>query len=266
MRRPNWDAVWAVLWCLIAHLALSLVMIAALALGRSQGVPVGVLGGLELLTLGAVSHAALLVHDGGSRLKFGLLLARAGLVAPSWQVLLIGAGLGAVIKLPADACRASIERRWPTPEAELLAQAELLRHDTVGQIVMLFVAVGLVGPFIEEVFYRGVVWRLFESGAGRTAAIVGTSLCFALAHAGARDWLPLLGTALFLGMLRAASKSLWASVLAHVVFNCLALTMVVVDWDISNTAVPAIWGASAVCVLACWGLVRLAARSSGRSR
>jgi membrane protease YdiL (CAAX protease family) len=242
------------------------VMLLAITLAHGVAVPVLVLGGLELLTLSAVSHTALLLHGGGS--GFGTasssLIERVGLSSLTWRGLLLGVFVGASVKLPADLLRSMIERRWPTPDAELLAQAELLRHDTVGQIVALFVAIGLLGPFAEELFYRGVAYRLFERGAGRGAAIWGSSVCFAFAHAGPRDWLPLLGVALFLGSLRARSRGLWAPIAAHVAFNCLALVFVLVGFDVSSQPTSLWWLIGGVGIVAAWWLVRAPLGGSSR--
>jgi membrane protease YdiL (CAAX protease family) len=156
--------------------------------------------------------------------------------------LLLGFALGLAMKVPADALRALIDVVWPTPDAERQAQAELLRHDTVGQVIGLVVVVGIVGPIVEELFYRGSLFGDFRRALGRAGAVVLSSVLFALAHASPRDWLPLILVALALGLARQRTSALWASTGAHVAFNLAALGLLLVGREV-DVLRSWVWGA-----------------------
>jgi membrane protease YdiL (CAAX protease family) len=80
----------------------------------------------------------------------------------------------------------------------------------------------LVAPAIEEVLFRGVLWRGAERLGGPFGAWIGTSLLFAAYHLNALHALSLLPTALLLGWLRMRTGSLKAPLLAHYLNNALA--------------------------------------------
>ncbi len=230
---PVWWVLRAAAWCALAIVSLQL-SVGLLAAVAPSGLDVVSMGTLEVLVIGGLSLFAAIryqppVPDESSfepSLRFlGLGQARA-------SELLIGLGIGAAIKPAADSLRVVIEARWPTSEVELAARAEFLRHDSPGQLLALFLMVGLLGPIVEEMLYRGLAYRLLLRGVRVWVAIVLSSSFFATAHAAVRDWPSLMGVALVLGVARAASERIWACIAAHVSFNCAALLMLVSDYEI----------------------------------
>jgi membrane protease YdiL (CAAX protease family) len=165
----------------------------------------------------------------------------------------LGVAVGLTIKLPADAVRGLIELGFPTGDLELAAQVSLLRHDTWQQTLALFVAIGLLGPLAEEFFYRGAVFGLLLKQVSRAAAVVVTSVLFALAHAATRDWLPLCLVALVLGNLR-VTGGLWAATAAHAAFNSTALALFVSDVEV-RVREPAWLLAAALSLVAAMALM-----------
>ncbi len=137
--------------------------------------------------------------------------------------LMIGLGLGLAIKFPADALRTVVEAHWPTPDEQVALLAEQLRHESGWQMVALLVSIGLLGPIIEELFYRGVLYRLLEEARGKWIAWLTVTVCFVLAHANIRDWPSLLLVSAALTYARTASGSLWPSLAGHVMFNSATL-------------------------------------------
>ncbi|MEO9078195.1 MAG: CPBP family intramembrane glutamic endopeptidase [Rhodanobacter sp.] len=94
--------------------------------------------------------------------------------------------------------------------------------------IPLVVVVVSLGPLVEELLFRGVLLSALLQRWGSTAAVVLSSLAFALAHLPGLGWqvfaLPdLLLLALALAWLRLRSGSIWPGVVAHGANNLLAV-------------------------------------------
>ncbi|HUQ22715.1 MAG TPA: CPBP family intramembrane glutamic endopeptidase [Gaiellaceae bacterium] len=85
-----------------------------------------------------------------------------------------------------------------------------------------FLAIVLIGPFVEELLYRGVGVGLLQA-YGRPAAIGVTALMFGLGH----GLLLSLGAFIWFGLVTAAirlrSDSLYPSLAVHVTFNAVGM-------------------------------------------
>jgi membrane protease YdiL (CAAX protease family) len=101
------------------------------------------------------------------------------------------------------------------------------QSDRAGAYVASFVALALIGPFVEELLFRGLGYSLLES-YGRWTAIVITGIVFGLQH-GLVQGLPelvLFGCAL--AWLRVQTDSLYPCIVLHSLFNGIALIGAVV--------------------------------------
>jgi membrane protease YdiL (CAAX protease family) len=88
------------------------------------------------------------------------------------------------------------------------------------------VAVAVVAPFVEELMFRGLGYRLLEP-FGRWHAILGIGLAFALVH-GLLAGFPILfffGAAL--AWLRSRTGSVFPGMLLHAFFNGATLVLAV---------------------------------------
>jgi membrane protease YdiL (CAAX protease family) len=96
------------------------------------------------------------------------------------------------------------------------------RSDRAAAFVLSALAIGVVGPIVEELMYRGLGYFLL-SPFGHWAAILITGLTFALAH-GILAGIPVffvIGAGL--AYLRYRTNSIVPSILVHVAFNSLQL-------------------------------------------
>lgn len=137
--------------------------------------------------------------------------------------------------------------------AQLAMQAQIVDALTTGpwfgRGLMLF-AVIIIAPLFEELAFRGVLWRGFETAGrairpenalvGRRIAFVATTLLFAVWHVDPLHVLALMPTATLLGWLRYCSGSIWPSVLAHFVNNTMAAVIPMVV-DMSDPAPTPLW-------------------------
>jgi membrane protease YdiL (CAAX protease family) len=167
-----------------------------------------VLGGAILLTSERQEASALVAGFRVQHLAYGLIV-------------------GLCLKLPADGIRALIEVFYPTDPETLRQQMGLLRHDTWWQSALLLLVIGVSGPLMEELFYRGLIFRTLRRVSSQTRAIVVSSLLFVCAHPSLADWPSLLLVGLVLGFLRATDGNLWSAVGAHAAFNSATVLAVV---------------------------------------
>ncbi|NUT46390.1 MAG: CPBP family intramembrane metalloprotease [Saccharothrix sp.] len=146
-------------------------------------------------------------------------------LAVRWSLKDVGIGLalgvgGLLLTLPAAALWAA----WVGEEDATSAVGDVFagRELTPTVAVLVFLAVWLVAPLVEEVLFRGVLWRALEHlGWNRWAVFAVTGLVFSFAH------LELLRTPLLLvlsipiGLARLLTGNLLASVVAHQANNFL---------------------------------------------
>ncbi len=107
-----------------------------------------------------------------------------------------------------------------------LQQAEAWPAYPPSILVMRIVAIGMAGPFFEELVARGVFFNLFRRTAlGPPGAIIIVALGWALSHY--RYDLPTIALVcadgVLLGLARHQSGSLWVPISMHVVGNLISI-------------------------------------------
>jgi len=103
---------------------------------------------------------------------------------------------------------------------------DLFQKETSHQIVFVgMILVVLLGPVIEEIFFRGFLYNALKVQWGRGWAIVSSGLLFSVLHANLIGFLPitLLGMALAYGY--ELTGSLVASITIHVFHNTLVMAI-----------------------------------------
>ena len=140
-------------------------------------------------------------------------------------LLVTALALGLALRAPIDFLQGAMEKVAPMPKEAHDHLAALLVPRNRVHAVALATVVGVLGPVVEELLYRGALFTGLRSAAGVVSASVTTSLLFTLVHAEPRFWPPLFLLACCLAALRAASGSLWPGVLLHGAFNGTAVVM-----------------------------------------
>ena len=173
----------------------------------------GTLVTLTVTQAGLVAAATLLVFApralAGLRLipRRGLLTSVAiglGLAVPSW----IGAQIIGYLTVRL------LEPFGLRPEAGV-ADAALSNADPV----VLALALVVVAPIAEELFFRGVVYNAWEREYGPTRAIYGSAILFAVIHGSAFVIPSILALGIVLALLFRATRSLPATIALHAAFN-----------------------------------------------
>ena len=101
--------------------------------------------------------------------------------------------------------------------------ATLLSEMTLSVLAANTVVMVLVPAFGEELFFRGVLQKLFYRNFGAPTAVVISALCFSFAHQQPLSMLPIFFMGLTFGFVRIWTGSLWAPIMLHALNNAFAL-------------------------------------------
>lgn len=142
---------------------------------------------------------------------------------------------------------------WTLPTDALAAIADALLVGPLPARILFSVVVVLVGPLLEELVFRGFLWRLLGGGDRPVFALVFTSLLFAAWHLDPIQSVGVLPLAVFLGVLRWRTGSLWAPVVVHVANNGLALCTILLG--AGDATSPALVGVACVVGTIAFGVI-----------
>ncbi|WJG08423.1 type II CAAX endopeptidase family protein [Aliiglaciecola sp. LCG003] len=104
------------------------------------------------------------------------------------------------------------------PSPEILKHFDMLMTGGIWSIL----AVCVIAPVIEEVLFRGIIFRGFLHHYPPSLAIVLSAVLFAGAHLNLYQFLVALVMGIFLAWIYYKSRSLWPCIFAHAVFNTSA--------------------------------------------
>jgi len=95
--------------------------------------------------------------------------------------------------------------------------------DGVLNWISLFVMVGLVGPMLEELIFRGFLFAWLAQRWGAFAGVTVQAAVFAVIHQHGASTLTLFGLAVMLGLVYVYTRRLAACIWMHAVFNSMTL-------------------------------------------
>jgi len=260
-RTPGLSFLSAAVWSIAATTLFRLVALLVLALRPDADMDVVAGVACQAVAYLVALYAFVRVYEPDKRLRdvFALRRADASLCA-------VAALTGVALQFPASAIGALIERHWPYSSAELLARAQHLEAITPGQQIAVFVGVCLVGPLVEELFFRGALFRGLRQRNTPGMTTFGVSAFFALAHQDGRVFLPILLVGLVMTHLRSLSGSLLPAFALHFAFNATAIVPTLgkpIDLDTMQEPLPV--APTLVGTAAAAGLVYLATKLARHS-
>lgn len=139
----------------------------------------------------------------------------------------------------ATGAAATLPERIPTADP---AQAWEFTLSPYGLVRMLFLS-WFLGPIVEEIVFRGFLYRAFEQRWGWLASMAMTSILFGLLHP-SRIVATAVGSVILICLLR-RSGSLRACILAHAAYNILVswpmLGQALMTAPAGNPAAPSTW-------------------------
>ncbi|MCS6988831.1 MAG: CPBP family intramembrane metalloprotease [Chloroherpetonaceae bacterium] len=101
---------------------------------------------------------------------------------------------------------------------------KLASADSVGEFVVVALALALTPAICEELTFRGFVQRNFARAMSPAKATILTGTIFGLYHLNPVQTLPLIAIGTYISHLRQTSGALWTCVLAHFAFNFFSVS------------------------------------------
>jgi len=94
-----------------------------------------------------------------------------------------------------------------------------------GNLILELLSVGILGPFLEEVIFRGIVQKRLTQMMDITAAIILQGFIFGLIHFNIlqSSYAAVIGLAL--GLIYYWTESIWPAVAVHIIFNTTSVVM-----------------------------------------
>ena len=247
---PERFAVWqAVAWTVAATAGLSCAL-TLVVIGFGRRVDIVPLG---LAQVGVYGAASILFASWQKRPLRELLALR---VVP-FRSCLVAAALGVVLQFPSTLLANVIERFFPVPDSVLAHRLALITPHSIAHGVAIVLIVSLVGPCVEEFFFRGVLFGALRRGYSAFVAMAVVSLCFVLAHMDLHMLLPLLPAAWLMAEVREQSGSIWPGLSLHAAFNSLTLLGVFGGFVTAGRPPPVPPALALLGCLATAGLLRL---------
>lgn len=112
----------------------------------------------------------------------------------------------------------------------------------------------LLGPFVEELMFRGVLLKMFGGACGIVAASLITSVLFAISHTEPVQMLYSFILGVILCVVRVKSTSLWSAIFLHLSFNITGAAAMVYGPVLANGELIMLSAAGvAFLVIACTG-------------
>jgi membrane protease YdiL (CAAX protease family)/ferredoxin len=109
---------------------------------------------------------------------------------------------------------------WQMPPGPTTNLGAYFGRDSLG-LAMTVVMVVIVGPFFEEVVFRGVLLGYLQERTGTWPAIVLSSLLFSSYHLSLWELLPVAAMGVAAGWLAVRRQSLWPAYALHLAFNAV---------------------------------------------
>ena len=110
------------------------------------------------------------------------------------------------------------------PESQHRMLRLLLSEPSPGTVVWICTAVIVLAPLTEELLFRVILQGWFRGRFNTVGAVLASSVIFSVVH-GWPDLLPLFPLALILGFLYDRTRSYWAVVVLHALFNTFNLLL-----------------------------------------
>lgn len=110
----------------------------------------------------------------------------------------------------------------------------IVRQESTGLLVINIFCIGFIPALTEEVFFRGMLQRLFGKYVNVHLAIWITAFVFSVFHGDVFNFIPRFLLGGILGYMFVLSKSLWVPILSHMLHNSM---VVLVNYLIANKVV-----------------------------
>jgi membrane protease YdiL (CAAX protease family) len=137
---------------------------------------------------------------------------------------LIGLGLAIPAWIAANVIGAAVsvllDRLGMLPPEGVVTEAVTRADPTV-----LVLALVIVAPIAEEIFFRGIVFNAWEREYGPAVAVYGSAALFGVIHGSIVAFVPIFVLGIVLARLYRGTRSLPATMTLHAAFNAITVTL-----------------------------------------
>jgi membrane protease YdiL (CAAX protease family) len=105
------------------------------------------------------------------------------------------------------------------------------------EYILAFLMLVVIAPIAEELLFRGYIFGKLRKYAPLWVSILITSLVFAIAHRAWNVGIDVFALSIVLCILRVVSKSLWPSIMLHMLKNGIAFYFLFIDPTVLSTLV-----------------------------
>lgn len=120
-----------------------------------------------------------------------------------------------------------VELFYPIKPSDVQPFTEMvLNASSPLQLALLFLFGVIIAPFAEELYFRGLLFRVLKQNLGLVGGIVVSGIVFGLLHFDLSRFFPLMMGGIALAVLYHRSKSLYAPMIAHGVWNALMFLII----------------------------------------
>ena len=102
---------------------------------------------------------------------------------------------------------------------------DLMNTIMSGNFVIVFITVGILGPIIEEIIFRGLVLSELRKVTHNTSAVIIQGVLFGIYHMNPLQAMYASVIGIVLGYVMLRYKTLWAPILVHIFFNSLNILL-----------------------------------------
>jgi len=110
----------------------------------------------------------------------------------------------------------------------------LMKENHIPTLIYMCLFTGVLGPVIEEIFFRGFVYGALRKKAGIFGGIMISAVFFACVHTNPASFLPILCLGILLAYLYEKTGSLIPSLTVHILHNSASLALLVFIKQISG--------------------------------
>jgi uncharacterized protein len=140
--------------------------------------------------------------------------------------------------------------KWMKESEEQAAKqiSFLLKKNTVQDLLMNLLFIAVFAGVGEELFFRGVLQRIFiKLFKSPCAGILVTAIIFSAIHLQFYGFIPRFILGILLGLIYWYSGSLWPAIIAHTVYDAFAVVMVYFNPALADQEGPSLqWGNTVV--------------------
>ena len=204
----------AAFWTLLVAISFGVMIAIIDAAHPGAFVDVVTVAACKLLAYSVVLFGILRVHEPQSSIRHLLALRR-----PPALLVGLGAAVGAGLSPAAMWLDGIFAKRYPASPSELETYERIFDAPTIGKKAAVLVALVVVMPVCDELFFRGALFTPLKRGRRAEQVILATAAYDTLlSGASPREIASMLATSLIIAWMRAVSGSVFPSVAARVAF------------------------------------------------